>query len=372
MKISLSIVVAAYNVRNYIEPCVQSILEQLLPGQELIVINDGSTDDTLALLDAMHQASRTEHFRIVSQANQGISGARNTGIELATGEYLMFVDGDDVVRPGSLALLDRTITLQHPDAIAFDLRNWHPGNEQRSRRIARGYPVETLLSDQTTILNILFADRLMYPWCNVYRRSIYLQMPGPVFPPGRVFEDISTTPRLLSLCENLWYLPHEIINYRQHPTSITKRITETSSRDLANALSLAKQFLAERGVNASVKRHFNLAAAYFYISAVKDSYQLSTATGRRLRDQIKPVFAQTLFGDCASIYTLAKARDMVSHDRSRDAKTLRQVRSAMNDSFIFDFKLSVSRKFKLWLKARKLRKQAAPTLPPFASPQRRA
>ncbi|MES3025610.1 MAG: glycosyltransferase family 2 protein [Pseudomonadota bacterium] len=362
MNISLSIVVAAYNVQNYIEQCVQSILDQLAPDHELIVFNDGSTDATFERLRTLRQDWEGANFRIINQPNQGISGVRNGGIASARGEYLVFVDGDDVVRPGALAMLGEAIATHHPDAIAYDLRIWHPEDEQKSYRLSRGYPANELLSDQSTILNILFADRHMYACAYVYRRAIYLRLPTPVFPLGRVFEDISTTPCLHSLCETLLYLPHELINYRQHPTSITKAISAKSSHDLSTALSLAKQYLVERGVDASVKRHFDIAAAYFYVGAVKDSYQLSAVDGRRLRKQIKPIFAQTLFGDCASMLASTRSEGLVSHNLPRDVKTLKHVRLALNDNILFGIKQSVTRKLKLWRRQRK----AAGVLQPMA------
>ena len=96
-----------------------------------------------------------------------------------------------------------------------------------------------------------------------------------------------------------------------------------------------------------------MAAAYFYIGVVKNSYQLPLADGRRVRAMIKPVFIDSLYGDCASMLASSQCMHTVSHDRRRDVTTVRQVNSALEDSIVFNFTQAASRKIKLWRRLRK-------------------
>jgi glycosyltransferase EpsH len=93
MNTLISVVIPVYNVSKYLKQCLDSIVNQTYKNLEIILVNDGSTDDSLSICEEYHRLD--SRIILVSQANKGLSGARNTGIEKATGIYLMFVDSDD-------------------------------------------------------------------------------------------------------------------------------------------------------------------------------------------------------------------------------------------------------------------------------------
>lgn len=354
----LSIIVPAYNVQHFIAECLASVLDQMGPAHELIVIDDGSHDATLARIRTLLDARPGLACTVLAQDNQGIAVARNAGLAAARGDYIVFVDSDDRLLAGALAALEQAIGEHRPDVVACDFRMWYPEREDQSYRVGMRYP-QSLLRDQATILTTFFADRQMYVWANVFKRAIYAQLEAPVFPPGRVFEDMSTLPRLLSQCASLLYLPRAIIDYRQHPASITKRISEQWCMDLAAALPLARKHLELRGVAQPVKDHFDIAAAHVYIRVVKDSYELPRASGRRVRTAIKPVFVASLFGDCAGMLAALRTGRTVSADLRHDARTIAQVERALAGSFVFRFRQTASRQLKVWKRLRRKRKAAA-------------
>ena len=92
-----SIVIPVYNVENYLRECLDSTAGQTLREIEIICVNDGSTDSSPAILE--EYAAKDSRFVIAHQENAGVSAARNRGIDLAKGEYLLFLDGDDVAEP---------------------------------------------------------------------------------------------------------------------------------------------------------------------------------------------------------------------------------------------------------------------------------
>ena len=89
----ISIIVPVYNVEAYLPQCLDSLINQTYQDLEIICVNDGSTDGSLEILQKYQ--SKDKRIKVVSQKNQGLSGARNTGISQATGEWIMFVDSDD-------------------------------------------------------------------------------------------------------------------------------------------------------------------------------------------------------------------------------------------------------------------------------------
>ena len=354
MNAPLSVAVAVHNAQRTIAQCIRSILDQLPAEHELVVVDDGSRDNTLALLFKLQEAWPGSNFHVFSQPHAGIASARNHCLRLAQGDYIVFVDGDDLLLPGALAAIGQAATAHRPDVIACDFRMWHPDDPAKTRSIRLGYPVGKLLRDPDTIMRTFFADRHLYIWSNVFRRDIYAQLPAPVFPPGLLFEDVATVPGLLCRCASLLHLAHPVIDYRQQPAAVSERWC----LDFAGALLLARRHLQARGVSDAVQRHFDVAVAYFYVGVVKNSYRLARTDGRRVRALLKPVFAASLFGDRATLVATAGRADMTSNDRTLDAVIIRQVESALAGGMVFNFKRAATRKIKLWRRLRKARRGA--------------
>ena len=103
MKPAISVIVPFYNIEQYVSYCLDSILAQTFRDFELICINDGSKDGTRELLDAY--AEKDSRVKVIHQENQGVSAARNNGLQLAAGKYIAFIDGDDAVTPEYLEIL---------------------------------------------------------------------------------------------------------------------------------------------------------------------------------------------------------------------------------------------------------------------------
>jgi glycosyltransferase involved in cell wall biosynthesis len=359
MNPTLSIVVPAYNIQPYIEQCVRSVLGQLGEQHELIVVDDGSTDNTRALVLKMQQEWPGSNFHLISQPNEGLAGVRNNGLRAAKGDYIVWVDGDDVLRDGVLAMLDQAIAAEHPDVIAFGFRMWHPDAPRKTHDVKLSYPENVLMRDPDLFLTTFLATRKCYVWTNVIRRELYAQMPDPVFPPGRVFEDMSTVPRLLSHCATMLYLPHSIIDYRQIPTSITKTVSEKWCLDIGAGLAISRQRLQARGVSEVVQRHFDVMAGHFFIGVYKCTYQLPGDAGKRVRASLKATFKDAVFGDCASILSTVKNPKTISVDRPADLVMARQLRKGLTGNLIFHYIQSANRKRKVWRQARNLRKHNA-------------
>lgn len=117
----ISIIVPVYNVQAYLEKCLSSLLAQTFEDIEIICVNDGSTDDSLTILQDF--AAQDKRIKIIDRPNGGVSAARNDGLEKATGEYVMFVDGDDWIEPETCAECYKKITNDRSDMLVFNFRD---------------------------------------------------------------------------------------------------------------------------------------------------------------------------------------------------------------------------------------------------------
>ncbi len=193
MSVSVSVIVPAYNTEDYIASCVGSILNSTFQDFEILLINDGSTDGTGAVCDALKE--RSDKIRVFHTENRGLCAARNLGLEQADGMYISFVDGDDVIAP---TMLETLVSGMTPDvqlsACRFVRRgradvHWDE-DELKS-------PLET---DQAGIAQKLFNGGFgNYVWNKLYRSSI-LKEHGIRFRTGRNYIE--------DLFFNMDYLPH--------------------------------------------------------------------------------------------------------------------------------------------------------------------
>ncbi|WHZ31957.1 glycosyltransferase [Desemzia incerta] len=113
----VSVIVPVYNVENYIEECLDSIIEQTYSNLEIIVIDDGSTDCSN---QKVRLYTKDERVQLIEQANQGLSGARNTGLKVATGKYVLFVDSDDYIERTTVEELVTQMETHRVDLIRFN------------------------------------------------------------------------------------------------------------------------------------------------------------------------------------------------------------------------------------------------------------
>jgi len=341
----ISIIIPAYNAQSTLNNCIGSVLRQMKPHHELIVVNDGSTDDTTLLLDVLKK-SHNVNFKIIDQANQGLSLSRNNGIAQATGQYVLLLDADDILLTNALDKIDNVIGEKCPDVITYDYNYWYPAKNRR-KYTQLGYNANILISDKETILNHLFVSKKMYAWLKVFKMDIYKKIGQPLFPPHRFFEDIATVPKLMSCCSTLVYLPYALIDYRQHTDSVTKNHSVQSCRDFSGALLPAKAFIEKQGICPSTKLCFDYFACYLYLSTVKNAYLFPIATGRELRQQAKSIFLQTLFNDVESIL-LAMEQGKPPLCNNIDHKDAQNIRKALANDFIFALHRAISAKIKSW------------------------
>lgn len=344
----LSILVPAYDAERHLEATLNSVLEQMGPRHALIVIDDGSRDGTAQLVERMAQAWPALSVSLIRQANQGLAVTRNRLLEAAAGEYILFLDADDLVLPGTLAALDDVIARHRPDAIACDFNDWHPQNMRRTRRVERGYPADVLLTDREAILRTFFMDRQCYAWANVLRREIYARQPAPLYPPGRTFEDITTTPQLIADCTSLVRLARPCFDYRQHPGSMKRGLSHKWCTDFAQAVLHIHRHFGNLPVSDALRLHIDAATVHFYNVILKRTYEMPWREGRAARADVEDLLRQNLFHDLDTVLDAMQGEVLDSHDRRADRRAATQVRKLLDGNLAFVIGKIAARKIKVW------------------------
>ncbi|WP_320779173.1 bifunctional glycosyltransferase family 2 protein/CDP-glycerol:glycerophosphate glycerophosphotransferase [Streptomyces sp. CRN 30] len=207
-----SVIVPAYQVQAYLHACLESVLSQSFTDLELIVVDDASPDACGDIADEF--AARDSRVRPVRlPRNAGLGPARNAGMAQATGDYLVFLDGDDTLTPDALrAMADRLKETGCPDVLVYDYaRTYWNGDAVRNQaaaRLAEEGPAPFRLTDRPGLLNLL-----MVAWNKTCRRE-FVERAGFSFPPG-LYEDTPWTYPVLMRARSIATLDRVCVHYRQ-------------------------------------------------------------------------------------------------------------------------------------------------------------
>ncbi|MBQ1930764.1 MAG: glycosyltransferase, partial [Lachnospiraceae bacterium] len=209
----ISIIVPIYKVESYLRQCLDSILHQTYQNLEIILVDDGSPDGCGAICE--EYAQKDSRIHVIHQANKGVSAARNTGLEAATGQWIGWVDPDDWIDADMFELL---ITEGEQQEKPMDIVICGGYEEYRHRQVSFGWPCRQQL-DRREALQGLLEDRYMHNalYDKLWRRELY---DGIRFPVGHTYEDLAVIYRLYERADRFLCLTDRKYHYRQHPYGI--------------------------------------------------------------------------------------------------------------------------------------------------------
>lgn len=206
----ISVIVPIYRVEEYLDECVASVVNQTYRNLEIILVDDGSPDHCPQMCDEW--AVRDSRIKVIHKVNGGLSDARNAGIEIATGEYIAFVDSDDFITPDMLEKLHAALVKADADIAACGILTCE-GEKQTA------WGCRDTVGTPKQIYALLYNDTA-YPvaaWNKLYRRSCWETLR---FPVGKTCEDAFTTYQLIHNARRIVMIPEALYCYRIRPGSI--------------------------------------------------------------------------------------------------------------------------------------------------------
>ncbi|WP_367322720.1 CDP-glycerol glycerophosphotransferase family protein [Streptomyces sp. HUAS ZL42] len=238
-----SVIVPAYKVQAYLHECLESVLSQSYPDLELIAVDDCSPDACGEIIDEF-AARDPRVLPLHLPENAGLGPARNAGMTLATGDYLLFLDSDDTLTPDALlAIADRLKETDEPDVLVYDYaRTYWSGEAERNHaagQLAERGPAPFRLEDRPGLLRVL-----MVAWNKAYRRE-FVERQGLAFPPG-YYEDTPWTYPLLMAAESIATLDRVCVHYRQRRQGSILGTTSRRHFDVFEQYDRVFAFVEER------------------------------------------------------------------------------------------------------------------------------
>lgn len=281
MKISM--IIPCYNAQKYLAACLDSLLAQSVEDYETILIDDGSTDHTAEIAAAY--ASIDHRFKLVTQENAGVSAARNAGLSLARGEWILFVDADDLLPPDALERL--LLAAREDTEIVVSLHETF--GEGCAPRIE--YPQTQWMKlkgeekRHAAALRLIEGDAVLNVMCNKLHKRAFLEREHIVLTPGiRIAEDALFNLEAVLCAHDVAFCESVTYRYRIHPESATQRKTGSEFEKHLPWFGAMAGMLERRGV---LERYYPA----YHASIVLRLYKDGGVTGvmRRYKALAKPI-----------------------------------------------------------------------------------
>ena len=211
----ISIIVPVYNVEKYLQDCLDSILNQTFSDFELILVDDGSTDRSGEICDEAQK--NDSRVRVIHQSNGGLSRARNAGTKLARGEYIAYIDSDDVVHPDYLRLLLNNLLESHADVSVCRYVRF----KDKAPFEKEAEPASLTVISGNEAVELIVGAHLRYmitAWGKLYASELKDLL---IYPEGKFHEDEFVTYKVFHQSNKVAVTACPLYGYRQNPNSIT-------------------------------------------------------------------------------------------------------------------------------------------------------
>ena len=257
----ISVIIPVYKVQAYLSACMDSVLAQSYQNLQILLVDDGSPDDCGALCDKW--AEKDSRIQVIHTENGGLSSARNAGLDVATGEYVLFVDSDDVISPDLCRhLLD---TIGQADIAICDPVHIFPGKSWAYTASAE----RTVLTPDQAIATMWYQTAFLpSAWGKLYRRKLFTSRQ---FTVGRLYEDIDIMHQVFGDADTIVYTPARLYGYLHRENSITTQAFGPQDLDI---LVIANKILAFAEAHPTLlpaaRAYAVTAALRVYLNAPKD------------------------------------------------------------------------------------------------------
>ncbi|MGV0923097.1 glycosyltransferase family 2 protein [Empedobacter tilapiae] len=263
----ISVIVPVYNTSKYLSKCLDSILNQTLKDIEIIVVNDGSKDNSQQIID--DYSTKDNRIKSIIKENGGLSDARNVGIENATGEFIAFIDSDDYIDSTMFEKMFDLAKKHQSEIVLCDLvKVDEKGTEFRDLPQSPQLPEKIVLSDDFTI----FGEMSCFACNKIFRKELFVQHR---FRAGIHFEDIELIPKLFLDSTIISKINEPFYKYFERQDSITKTHTE-KGLDMFLAIKEVTNYFYKSKYNTFVSelKRFQIIQGYYsylaYVAYVKN------------------------------------------------------------------------------------------------------
>lgn len=296
----ISVIVPVYNVQEYLDVCLKSIVEQTYENLEIIIINDGSTDTSKEIC---YKYQRIDpRIVIINQKNSGLSAARNVGFKAAKGEYISFIDSDDFIYPDMYEIMMKYMEDLQADIVECQYETVHKDKELPIQNGKISYNIMDGKEALSCQIMHTKKERITYAvWSRLYRREM---IEGIFFPEGMIHEDYFYNAQSFLRAKKFVIIDKCLYCHRIRPLSITQLPFSTRDYDKLCLIKQRTNYLKQEGYDKLASQserelYLELLVCYFRASNSKNGEE-----SRNIASQLKAYKKAILSHDCMGKYRL--------------------------------------------------------------------
>lgn len=262
----ISVIIPVYNVEKYLDECITSVINQTYTNLEIIIVDDGSTDDSGDICEKYK--SLDSRIKVIHKENGGLSSARNAGLKIATGKYVGFVDSDDYINSSMYEILYKAITDSNKkiaccDFFRFRTKDELPQNKTNIKKI--------VLDKVDSIRYMLSKDYFRFTsWNKLYLRTLFDDIS---FPEGKYFEDFWPIYNAFKESDGVIYIKDFLYYYRTVDDSISRAAFSLKDYDMIEALNLVDKDIRINFPNIICE--LSVSYSYYYLSFINKAIRAS-------------------------------------------------------------------------------------------------
>ena len=280
----ISVIIPVYNVEDYLHYAIESLGKQTYKNFEIILVNDGSTDDSGKLCD--DYSEKYSNVRVFQKENGGLSDARNFGVQKAKGEFITFLDPDDYLEAYSLELLASVQKQHNCDIVSTRVKATELYNVYSNHSLTEEDIKNVIVMDRDVFLEEAFYDKVatVSACGKLYRKSI-LEIP---FPKGRIYEDLYIISEHVEKANKIVHTPIQIYNYYKRQGSIVNSKFTSKQYDFFDAIAYNRQVIREKFNNvAKLVTAINAKEVIGSFKIIGSAYKTSISDVYNIRKIIK-------------------------------------------------------------------------------------
>lgn len=257
--VKVSVIIPIYNVENFLNCCLDSIVNQSLTDIEVICIDDGSTDNSLAILQSY--AKFDDRIKIIHQDNKGSGATRNLGIEHSTGDYVYFMDSDDYIDLNALEKLYNNAVSNNSDFVIFKIARFD--KEDNINYNDPSFDIESIFGDvdynnftftysdiKRYVMNTSFA-----PWTKLYKKEFLDRYNDLRFPEDLAYEDVPFHVNVMLYASKISFIPEFLYFYRVYSSSM---VHTSNGYDIFKIIDIVEKFIMDNKYYGELKDEFDL------------------------------------------------------------------------------------------------------------------
>ena len=274
--VKVSVIVPVYNTQEYLTDCLLSLVKQTLSNIEIIVVNDGSTDGSLGIIQKFAK-DYPEKIVVLNKENGGQATARNLGIQHASGEYIGFIDSDDYVHPDMYKEMYEVAKASDSDLVECNYDYLKLKNQKLTALKKHGRTRKFI--DQMD----MFLDPMVAPWNDLYKSSV-LKKSGVLFPEGYIYEDTSFFIKMIPFIHKSEFINKSFVYHMFHETST---MNANKSRRVADIFSVLNDIITFYKEN-NFWNEYQMEVEYFCLKILLCSsmQRISLVRNRQIRREL--------------------------------------------------------------------------------------